>query len=293
MAQRRMFSKNVVEMDRFVRMPATAQALYFHLGMNADDDGFVGNPSMVARSVGMRDEDLITLMTAGYIYAFDSGVVVIVDWTTNNQIRRDRYTPTVFKGEFAEFQQRQLPAMSTSVATTWQPNGNQMSTNLATNWQPDVNQSGNQMATTWQPPDNHPAPPVLGIGSDSVLDTPPSLKEAKTASLREAPPEKKRFVPPTPEEVREYARSKGLDIDADAFCDHYISNGWYVGRVKMKDWQKAVNNWCRHDRSAYSTASRQQHMQLSPSATDYSKYENVDDYLARLDAEKEAKNGNV
>lgn len=276
MAQRRMFSKNVVEMDRFVRMPATAQALYFHLGMNADDDGFVGNPSMVARSVGMRDEDLVTLMKAGYIYAFDSGVVVIVDWTTNNQIRRDRYTPTVFQVEYADFQQHHLPAMSTNLATTWQP---------------DVNQPGNQMATTWQPPDNHSAPPVLGIGSGTDKDTPLSLKEAKNASLRERPPSAKQFIPPTPDEVRAYASEKGLAIDPEEFCDFYISKGWIVGRTKMKDWRAAVRNWCRRDKAGQKNSARQGQLELSPAATDFSQYELADDYFARIKAEREAANG--
>ena len=44
MAERRMFSKTVIDSDVFSDMPLTTQALYFHLGMRADDDGFVNNP---------------------------------------------------------------------------------------------------------------------------------------------------------------------------------------------------------------------------------------------------------
>ena len=47
MANRRMFSLSVVDTDKFLEMPATTQLLYFHLGMRADDDGFVSSPRKV------------------------------------------------------------------------------------------------------------------------------------------------------------------------------------------------------------------------------------------------------
>ena len=56
MANRRMFSKDVVETDKFLNMPLTSQALYFHLGMEADDDGFIASPKKVQRAVGCRFE---------------------------------------------------------------------------------------------------------------------------------------------------------------------------------------------------------------------------------------------
>lgn len=63
-----------------------------------------------------------------------------------------------------------------------------------------------------------------------------------------APPATRRFVPPTPEEVAEYAASKGIKIDPHRFCDHYESNGWKVGgRAPMKDWRAAVRNWVKND----------------------------------------------
>jgi len=59
---------------------------------------------------------------------------------------------------------------------------------------------------------------------------------------------KKVFIKPTTEEVKNYALEAGLMIDSDAFCDYFKSNGWKVGgRAPMKDWRAAVRNWCRRD----------------------------------------------
>lgn len=104
MANRRMFSKDVVETDKFLNMPLTSQALYFHLGMEADDDGFVASPKKVQRSVGGSDEDLETLVSNGFIIRFESGIVVLVHWKQNNYIQADRYRKTVHKEEAALLQ---------------------------------------------------------------------------------------------------------------------------------------------------------------------------------------------
>lgn len=77
MANRRMFSRDVVETDRFLGMPLTSQALYFHLGMEADDDGFVPSPRKVQRAVGCTEGDLKHLASCGYIIPFESGVIQI------------------------------------------------------------------------------------------------------------------------------------------------------------------------------------------------------------------------
>ena len=80
-------------------MPLTAQALYFHLGMRGDDDGFVSNPRSVMRVAGCNETDLKTLEESGYIITFRSGVIVISDWKVNNNLRNDRYKPTTFQDE--------------------------------------------------------------------------------------------------------------------------------------------------------------------------------------------------
>lgn len=99
MAQKRMFSLSVVDTDRFMDMPTSTQALYFHLGMHGDDDGFVSSPRKIARSVGCGDDDVRILAAKGFIIPFDSGVVVLTDWKVNNTLKNDRYKPTIYLGE--------------------------------------------------------------------------------------------------------------------------------------------------------------------------------------------------
>lgn len=63
-------------------------------------------------------------------------------------------------------------------------------------------------------------------------------------------PKRKRFTPPTVEEVREYIREKGYSVDPERFVDHYTSNGWKVGKNPMKDWRATVRNWNRKEAPA-------------------------------------------
>lgn len=98
MAQRRMFSPLIVESEEFLMMPVSSQALYFHLGMNADDDGFI-QPKIVMRTTGANDDDLKVLLTKRFLLAFESGVVVIKHWLIHNLIQKDRYHPTRFQEE--------------------------------------------------------------------------------------------------------------------------------------------------------------------------------------------------
>ena len=102
MAQKRMFSLQVIDTDRFMDMSTSAQALYFHLGMHGDDDGFVASPRKLVRAAGCNDDDLRLLAAKGYIIPFDSGVIVVTDWNINNTLKNDRYHETVYVEEKAK-----------------------------------------------------------------------------------------------------------------------------------------------------------------------------------------------
>lgn len=65
------------------------------------------------------------------------------------------------------------------------------------------------------------------------------LKEGKNKSTR--------FVPPTAEEVREYCKERGNNVDAERFVDFYSAKGWMVGKNKMKDWKACVRTWEKRD----------------------------------------------
>lgn len=99
MAERRMFAKTIIDSDAFLDMPLSTQALYFHLSMRADDDGFINSPKKVQRMVGCGDDDLKLLIAKNFLIPFESGVVVIKHWKIHNYIRNDRYKPTVYKEE--------------------------------------------------------------------------------------------------------------------------------------------------------------------------------------------------
>lgn len=120
MAKRRMFSQQITDSDSFLDMPLSAQALYFHLGMTADDDGFVNNPKRIQRIIGANEDDLKLLIAKKFIIAFESGVVVIKHWKINNAIRSDRYTPTVYTEEKAMLTEKSNKAYTLGI-----PNDNQ------------------------------------------------------------------------------------------------------------------------------------------------------------------------
>ena len=99
MAQRRMFNKTVTNNDNFLEMPDSSQNLYFHLSMNADDDGFVDNWKSIMRMTGHKEDDLKVLIAKQYVIPFESGVIVIKHWRLNNYLRSDRFTPSNYKDE--------------------------------------------------------------------------------------------------------------------------------------------------------------------------------------------------
>lgn len=99
MAERRMFAKTIIDSDAFLDMPLSAQALYFQVGMRADDDGFVNNPKKIQRMIGASEDDLKLLIAKNFLIAFESGVMVVKHWKINNYIRNDRYKETNYVEE--------------------------------------------------------------------------------------------------------------------------------------------------------------------------------------------------
>jgi len=96
MAERRMFAKTIIDSDAFLDMSLSTQALYFHLSMRADDDGFINNPKKICRMVGSNDDEMKILLAKKFIIGFESGVIVIKHWRVHNYIQKDRYKPTIY-----------------------------------------------------------------------------------------------------------------------------------------------------------------------------------------------------
>jgi hypothetical protein len=99
MAEKRMFSLSVVDTDWFLDLPLSTQALYFHLNMRADDDGFVDAPNSIVRKIGASKNDFDLLVAKRYVLKFESGIIVIKHWRMHNTIQKDRYHPTQFQEE--------------------------------------------------------------------------------------------------------------------------------------------------------------------------------------------------
>ena len=135
MAERRMFSSKIVCSDAFTEMPFSAQALYYQLGVEADDDGFLNSPRKVMRNIEATEADLNLLLEKRFILRFPNGVIAIKHWRINNQIRKDRYTATQYQDEFnsleikpdGAYTEKEKEAVD-GLATTWQPDGNHLAT---------------------------------------------------------------------------------------------------------------------------------------------------------------------
>ncbi|MBD5464074.1 MAG: DNA replication protein [Lachnospiraceae bacterium] len=139
MAEKRMFAKQIIDSDAFLDMPLSTQALYFHLSMRADDDGFVDNPKKIQRMIGASTDDLKLLIAKRYVLTFESGVIVIKHWRMHNTIQKDRYKETVYleekshlviKGNKSYTEKDRILGDSVVLETKCFQNGNNMETQI-------------------------------------------------------------------------------------------------------------------------------------------------------------------
>ena len=215
MAERRMFSKRIIDSDAFLDMPLSTQALYFHLSMRADDDGFVSNPRRIRTMVGASEDDLKLLIAKRFLLTFESGVVVIKHWRIHNYINPDRYTPTTSVEEKATLALDDKKAYTECLHDVVQ----------------DVVQVGDKMCTQVR----------LGKVIDRKGKDKESIEGGQAASHS-------KFVKPSVEEIAAYCAERNNNIDPQQFFDFYESKGWKVGNQSMKDWKAAVRTWERREK---------------------------------------------
>ena len=135
MAQRRMFAIAIIDSDTFLEMSPSAQALYFHLTMRADDDGFVSSPKKIQRMTDASDAELMSLTDKRFIIMFDSGILVIRHWPMHNHIPADRYNATMYTAEknlLAYDDNGAYALRGDPVASVCQQFGDQMETQVST-----------------------------------------------------------------------------------------------------------------------------------------------------------------
>ena len=185
MACRRMFALSVINRAQFLKMPISSQALYFHLGLHADDDGIV-EAFAVLRTVGCSEDDLRVLDSKGFVKVLNEDLVTyIVDWNENNKLRSDRKKDSIYqnlllenvpeaqliesrersdtkkKGDVVEFSPAECQTMDSQRTDNGQPTDNQMSDNgqsMDGQW----TDNGRTMDSPWT--DNGPH----RIGKDSI-----------------------------------------------------------------------------------------------------------------------------
>ena len=205
-----MFSKVVTDTDAFMEMPLSSQALYFHLSLHADDDGFVGNPKRIQKLIGASDDDARILVAKRYVLTFDSGIIVIKHWKIHNYIQKDRYKETTYVEEKSTLSLDSKKAYIEKEKT-------------------DCIQD------------------VSNLYPENRLDKIKLDKNKLDKNNNKT--QKSSFIPPSLEEVKQYCKERNNNIDANAFINFYESKGWYVGKNKMVSWKAAIRTWESKDKT--------------------------------------------
>ncbi|TGJ75364.1 replisome organizer [Caproiciproducens galactitolivorans] len=226
MAEKRMFAKSIIDTDAFLSMPLSAQALYFHLCMRADDDGFVSNPRKIQRMICCSDDDLKLLIAKRYILVFDSGVIVIKHWRIHNYIRKDTYKETLYLEEKSSLFLK-----------------------------PDGAYTDHPLFEPSRTRDEHVNEPLTQYRLDkNRLD-----KDSIESSASAAPSHRSAFKPPTVEEVRAYCQERKNQVDPERFVDFYSAKGWMIGKNKVKDWKACVRTWEKREKEGNNRKSESAH----------------------------------
>ena len=244
MAERRMFAKTTIDSDAFLDMPLSAQALYFHLSMRADDEGFINNPKRIQRTIGASDDDMKLLNAKNFVIRFGSGIVVIKHWRIHNYIRGDRLKGTVYaeerkmldvKGNGAYTIKPELARIEEDGADACQSNVSHLS---------DKCQSNDSQMTD-------ACPANVSIGKDSIDKV--SIGEVKEINARARTREEK----PAKHRYGEYKNVLLTDEELEKLKERFpqdwerriedLSLGIESKGYKYKSHYAAILSWARRD----------------------------------------------
>lgn len=211
MADRRMFSKKIVDTDAFLDMPATARLLYYDLAMRADDEGFIGSPKGVMRTTGASNDDMNVLIMRKFVIPFDSGVVVIRHWKIHNYIQNDRFKPTQFIEEKSQLSEK---------------NG------VVSKLDTECIQAGYKMDTQDRL--------EIEIGKSKSKDS--SIAHPEVSGESPNPKKPRSFIPPTLEQVEAYVKETGMNVDPEQFFTYFTTPN-DAGQTWIDSLGKPVRNW--------------------------------------------------
>lgn len=252
MANRRMFSKRIISSARFMKLTRDAQILYFHLCMNADDDGAVeGYP--VRRAIGVEEDAYANLEGRGFIRTLDrdNEVVYITDWAEHNKIRADRIQPSMYRDLIAATVEQPVliePKTRSDIKGKAQAVDVSAGTDVAgRSTDGQWTDGGRSVDGPWT--DNGQSMDRLGkdrIGKDRLgqeKEGEEKREEQRDGASAPSRPSSS-FSKPSVEEIESYCREKGYQhVDAEYFWNYYENVGWKVGKNRMKSWKLAVSNW--------------------------------------------------
>ena len=207
MAERRMMAKSIIKSDQFLDMPATTQNLYFHMLLDADDDGFVNAPKSIMRIVGAKEDDMKLLIAKQFVIGFGSGVIVIKHWKIHNYIQSDRYKPSI---------QPERKLLDITANKEYQLNTDHVSVGKVRLGKASIGK----------------------VRLDKTIDGECEKPHS---------PKRRTFTKPTIDEIQDYCIERNNNVNANQFYDYYESNGWKVGKNSMKDWKAAVRTWERSE----------------------------------------------
>lgn len=280
MANKRMFTLKICDSDAFLDMSLNAQNLYFHLNMRADDDGFIDCPNKITRMVGAKAEDLEELINKRFLIAFESGIVVIKHWRMHNTIAKDRYHGTQYLEEKAQLLVKEngaysltsgvplldAPAMPEDENTT---DDEQNVEHLL----PSREQDDNKPYTNCKQVDNNLVTNrVQTENSDLDLDIDLEKEKKESVKKESATAKRKRFTPPTLEELEAYKSEARLSVDCKNFLDYYESNGWMVGKNHMKDWKATMRRWSNTQKESARSGTPNRFQNFEQRSEDLDKY---------------------
>ena len=231
MANRRMFCKDITESDAFLSMPLSSQALYYHLGMNGDDDWFLASAKKIVRMISASEDDFKLLVAKRFVLMFDKWICVVKHRKINNQIRSDRYKETAYTKEMSMLRIKENGSYTevSKLDTIGIPNDNQMDTvGMRSIVEVSVVEERG--------------------GKDSPIDTGGENPKPKTSKKVTTP--KKEFIPPTLEQVKQFFQENGyLEKVAIHVWNYYNDADWHDSYWK-KVWawkQKIRGNWFKDE----------------------------------------------
>ena len=243
MAQRRMFTMQIVDSDAFLDMPLSAQSLYFHLNMRADDDGFVNNPKKIQRMVGASDDDLRLLIAKRFVLVFENGVIVIKHWRMHNYIGKNRYHPTQYQQELSQLGIKENGAYTEAFNM------------LPANVSPDYDERRNNGETTENKCQTEVRLGKVSIGKDRLG---------------------KDKAPPTLEEIRAYCAERNSPVDPVQFFEYFQAGGWKDAKGQpVRSWKQKLLTWEKYDKDKPKKPG-----QITGSAKSNHKKSTIDDFMA-------------